>query len=167
MVRRLVERLCFVVVAVVEEEGVFLVLLSFLKVLLVCLGKHQVASVPYVAGLRVFLFRRLVPQYSGVVKVVVLMLGVGLPVLLLLVPLLLVPLQLVQLLAVLGEELLAVGVVLYCVRLLSLCQGLLVGEECLNCMVWTLLVLGLGKKGQALAPVLVSVLWSVRRSCQT
>lgn len=92
----------------------------------------------------------------------VLVLGVGLPVLLLLVPLLLV-----QLLAVPGEELLAVEVVLYCVRLLSLYQGLLVGEECLNCMAWTLLVLGLGKKGQALAPVLVSVLWSVRRSCQT
>ena len=57
-------------------------------------------------------------------------LGVGLPVLLLLVLLLLV-----QLLAVPGEELLAVEVVLYCVRLLSLYQGLLVGEECLNCMV--------------------------------
>ena len=58
------------------------------------------------------------------------MLGVGLPVLLLLVRLLLV-----QLLAVHGEELLAVKVVLYCVRLLSLYQGLLVGEECLNYMV--------------------------------
>ena len=83
----------------------------------------------------------------------VLVLGIGLPVLLLLVPQLLV-----QLLAVLGGELLAVGVVLYCVRLLSLYRGLLVGEECLNCMAWTLLVLGLGKMGQALAPVLVSVL---------
>ena len=70
----------------------------------------------------------------------------------------LVPLLLVQLLAVPGEELLAVGDVLYCVRLLSLCRGLLVGEECLNCMSWTLLVLGLVKKGQALAPVLVPVL---------
>ena len=56
--------------------------------------------------------------------------GVGLPVLLLPVLLLLV-----LLLAVPGEELLAVEVVLYCVRLLSLYQGLLVGEECLNYMV--------------------------------
>lgn len=54
MVRRLGETLCSVVVAVVEEEGVFLVPLSFLWVVLVCLGKRQVASVPYVAGLRVF-----------------------------------------------------------------------------------------------------------------
>ena len=45
----------------------------------------------------------------------VLVLGVGLPVLLLLEPL-----PLVQLLAVPGEELLAVGVVMYCIRLLSL-----------------------------------------------
>ena len=69
------------------------------------------------------------------------MLGVGLPVLLLLVPLLLV-----QLLAVLGEELRAVGVVLCCVHLLSLYRGLLVGEECLNCMALTLLIQGLGRK---------------------
>ena len=41
-------------VAVVEEEGVFLVPLSFLWVVLVCLGKRQVAFVPYVAGLKVF-----------------------------------------------------------------------------------------------------------------
>ena len=54
----------------------------------------------------------------------------GLPVLLLLVLLLLV-----QLLAVPGEELLAVGVVLCCVRLLSLYRDLLAGEECLNCRV--------------------------------
>ena len=54
MVRRPVETLCFVVVAVVEEEGVFLVPLSFLWVALVCLGKRQEASVLYVAGLRVF-----------------------------------------------------------------------------------------------------------------
>ena len=54
MVRRPVETLCFVVVAVVEEAGVFLVLLSCLWVVLVCLGKRQVASVPDVAGLRVF-----------------------------------------------------------------------------------------------------------------
>ena len=60
----------------------------------------------------------------------VLVQGVGLLVLLLLVPLLLV-----QLLVVPGEGLLAAGVVVYCVRLLSLYQGLLVGEECLNCMV--------------------------------
>ena len=58
------------------------------------------------------------------------MLGVGLPVLPLFVPLLLV-----QLLVVPGEEPLAVGVVVYCIRLLSLYQGLLVGEECLSCMV--------------------------------
>ena len=58
------------------------------------------------------------------------MLGVRLPVLLLLVPLLLV-----RLLAVPGEELLAVGVVLYCVRLLSLYRGLLVEGQCLSCMV--------------------------------
>ena len=57
------------------------------------------------------------------------MLGVGLPVLLLLVPLLLV-----QLLAAPGEELLAVRVVLCCVRLLSLYRGLLVGEGCLSYM---------------------------------
>ena len=38
----------------VEEEGVFLVLLSFLWVVLECPGKRQVASVPDVAGLRVF-----------------------------------------------------------------------------------------------------------------
>ena len=80
----------------------------------------------------------------------VLVLGLGLPVLLLLVPL-----PQVQLLAVPGEELLAVGVVLYCARLLSLYRGHLVGEECLSCKVWTLLVLGLGMRGQALAPVLV------------
>ena len=92
----------------------------------------------------------------------VLVLGVGLPVLPLLVPLLVV-----QLLAVPGEGLLAVEVVLYYVRLQSLYQCLLVGEECLNCMVWTLLVMGLGKKDQVLAPVLVSVQWSVRGSCQT
>ena len=54
MVRHPVEKLYFVVVAVVEEEGVLLVPLSFLWVVLVCLGKRQVASVPYVAGLRVF-----------------------------------------------------------------------------------------------------------------
>ena len=58
------------------------------------------------------------------------MLGVGRPVLLLLVPLLLI-----QLLAVPGEELLDVGVVLCCVRLLSLYRDLLVGGECLNYMV--------------------------------
>ena len=78
-----------------------------------------------------------------------------------------VPLLLVQMLAVPGQELLDVRVVLCCVRLLSLCQDGLVEEECLNYMVWTLLVLEPGKKGQALAPVLVSVLWSVRRSYQT
>ena len=54
MVRCPVGTLCFVVVAVVEEEGVFLVPVSFLWVVLVCLGKRQVASVPYVAGLREF-----------------------------------------------------------------------------------------------------------------
>ena len=54
MVPRLVETLYSMVVAVVGEEGVFLVPLSFLWVVLVCLGKCQVASVPYVAGLRVF-----------------------------------------------------------------------------------------------------------------
>ena len=53
MVQCLVEILCFVVVAVVEGEGVFLVPLSFLWVVQVCLGKRQVASVLYVAGLRV------------------------------------------------------------------------------------------------------------------
>ena len=54
MVRRLVETLCSVVVAVVEEEGVFLVPLSCLWGVPVCLGKRQVAPVPYVVGLRVF-----------------------------------------------------------------------------------------------------------------
>ena len=91
------------------------------------------------------------------------MLGTRRPVL----RLLLVPLLLVHLLAVPGEEMLAVGVIVYYVRLLSLYLGLLVGEKCLNCMVWTLLVLGLEMKGQALAPLLVSVLWSDRRSYQT
>ena len=85
----------------------------------------------------------------------------------LLVLLLLGPLLLVQLVAVPGEELLAVEVVLCCVRLLSLYRGLLVEAECLNCKAWTLLALGLGKKGEALAPALVGILWSVRRSYQT
>ena len=54
MVKRLVETLCSVVVAMGEEEGVLLIQLSFLWVVLVCLEKRQVASVPYVAGSRVF-----------------------------------------------------------------------------------------------------------------
>ena len=58
MVRRHLGRtLCSVVVDVVEvvegEKG-FLVPLSFPWVVLVCLGKRQVASVPFVAGLREF-----------------------------------------------------------------------------------------------------------------
>ena len=55
MVRHLLERtLCSVVAEVVEGEEGFLVPLSFPWVVLVCQGKHQVASVPGVAGLREF-----------------------------------------------------------------------------------------------------------------
>ena len=88
--------------------------------------------------------------------------GVGLSVLLLLVPLLLV-----VLIAVPGEDMLAEGVVLYCICLLSLCRDPLAGEECLKCIARTILVLELRKKGQVLAPVLVSVMWSVCGPFQT
>ena len=55
MVRCRVERtLCFVVAEVVEGEEGFLVLPSFPLVVLVCLGKRRVVSVPDVAGLREF-----------------------------------------------------------------------------------------------------------------
>ena len=55
MVRRLLDRtLCSVVVEVVEGEEGFLVPLSFPWVVLVCLGKRQLASVPGVAGLSEF-----------------------------------------------------------------------------------------------------------------
>ena len=55
MVRRPLERtLCSVVVEVVEGEEGFLVSLSFPWVVLVCLGRRQVASVPGVAALREF-----------------------------------------------------------------------------------------------------------------
>ena len=55
MVRRLLDQTLFSVVAeVVEGEEGFLVPLSFPWVVLVCLGKRQVASVPGVAGLREF-----------------------------------------------------------------------------------------------------------------
>ena len=55
MVRRLLEKtLCSVAVAVVAEEEDFLFLLSCPWVALVYLGKRLVASVRYVAGLRVF-----------------------------------------------------------------------------------------------------------------
>ena len=55
MVRRLLERtLCSVVAGVVEEEEGFPIPLSFPWVVLVYLGKHQVASVPSVTGLREF-----------------------------------------------------------------------------------------------------------------
>ena len=72
MVRPLLERtLCSVVAEVVEVEEGFLVLLSFPWVVLVCLGKHHVASVPGVAGLRKFQFHKLVPQCSGVSRAMV------------------------------------------------------------------------------------------------
>ena len=53
MVRSLLEqKLCSVVAEVVEGEEGFLVPLSFPWVVLVCLGKPQVVSVPGVADLR-------------------------------------------------------------------------------------------------------------------
>ena len=55
MVRHRHERTLYsVVVEVVEGEEGFLVPLSFPWVVLVCLGKCQVASVPGIAGLREF-----------------------------------------------------------------------------------------------------------------
>ena len=55
MVLRLLERtLCSVVAEVVEGEEGFLIPLSFPWVVLVCLGKRQVISVPGVTGLREF-----------------------------------------------------------------------------------------------------------------
>ena len=59
------------VAEVVEGEEGFLVPLSFPWVVLVCLGKRQVASVPGVAGLREFGFQKLVSQCSGVLSAVV------------------------------------------------------------------------------------------------
>ena len=80
MVRRLLERiLCSVVAEVVDGEKGFLVSLSFPWVVLVCLGKRQVVSVPDVAALREFGFQKLVPQCSGVSRAVVVWLGVVLP----------------------------------------------------------------------------------------
>ena len=55
MVRRLLDQtLCSVVAEVVEGEEGFLFPQSFPSVVLVYLGKHKVASVPGVAGLREF-----------------------------------------------------------------------------------------------------------------